>query len=151
MYFHYDDLTSRVPPMREDDKTKIRLFLEDVQDFLARLVKHRAAFIDALYDDVVQAWGAASMRFGQAIAKVSQISESKLEQSGLTGPELKLKLRNVEHSFGQVLLQAGGPALLKLFDTIDSLLQSVADALGVGTALQEIKDAIKGALVWARN
>ena len=143
MYFHYDAI--------DEDNDKLVKFLRDVQSFLDRLVQHKRAFAADIYDTVASAWGKAKNRFDTAIQKTTNIAVEKLDSRGLTGEELKLKLRNVENAFGDLLTQFGGQSLLRLFDVIDTLLKSLADAVGVGTALEEIKDAIKGALIWART
>lgn len=142
MHFHYEG---------ENDINKLETFLKDVEDFLDRLVKHKRAFAEDIYGTVVAAWKSAKVRFSDAVTRLRQTPSNFLEDRGLTGDELKLKLRNVENAFGDILLQIGGQALLKFFDVIDTLLKSVADAIGVGTVLEEIKDAIKGALSWART
>lgn len=146
MFFYYPFDTDG--PL--DDKTRLDRFLEDTESFLSRLVFHKRAFVESLYDDVVDAWTAAKVRFSRARQALQTVGHGSLEKAGLTGAELKLKLRNIEHFFGELLSSVGGTTLRSFLDTIDSLLKSLAEAIGVGTALEEIKDAIRDAFAWAR-
>jgi len=148
MYFDYAYDPSG-PMMSDTDR--LAEFLGDVKWFLGRLSKHKPAFIEGVYDDVVNAWKAVEHRFNKAIQQVRITANDALEAAGLTGPELKLKLRNVEHAFGELVTSRVSGTLRHFFDTINSLLKSVAEACGLGTALEEIKDAIRDALAWART
>lgn len=151
MYFYYDlDPTSPAVPQKSD-LDRLTDFMNDVKWFLRRLSKHRPAFVHDLYDDVVDAWKAVEHRFDDAINSIGQAAQGALQRAGLTGPELKLKLRNVEHAFGELLTRNAFGTLRHFFDTINSLLKSIAEACGIGTALEEIKDAIRDALAWART
>ena len=147
MNFFYDFDPS--PPSRDKAVDALTEFLRDVKSFLGRLSKHRPAFIDDVYRDVVAAWNAVERKFDDAIRSVDGAAQATLEKAGLMGAELKLKLRNVEHAFGELLTRHVPGTLRRFFDTINSLLKSIADACGVGTALEEIKDAIRDALAWA--
>lgn len=150
MYFHYYGLDGEPPPQKTD-RERLYVFLDDVKSFLSRLTKHPVAFVHGLYDDVVQAWRAAESRFDDAKDELRKVSEGELERAGLVGAELKLKLRNVEHAFGELITMLGGDTLRRFFGTINNLLKSLADAAGFGTALEEIKDAIRDALAWSKT
>lgn len=132
------------------DITRIAVFLDDVMYFLDKLVKHRSAFIDDLYDDVIHAWNSAKQRFTTAKdAIVSFLNNgsdqfvSQLQEFGLLDSELKLKLRNIEYQFGDLISMNATDLLKKLFDSINNLLDNVLGILGVHNALKEIKDALR--------
>ena len=163
MFFHYYDeeyisLFGEYTnySLQEDqrlDITRISVFLDDVKYFLWRLVRHKPAFIEELYDDVVNAWQSAKQRFEvakQIIAtRLGQGTDqfiSQLQEFGLLGSELKLKLRNIEHQFGNLISMNSENPLKIIFDSINNLLDSVLGFLGIHNALKEIKDAIRDAL-----
>ncbi|MES2714568.1 MAG: hypothetical protein V4795_02305 [Pseudomonadota bacterium] len=152
MYFYYDlDSTSPPGSSLAGDRNRVIQFLGDVKSFLSRLTKHSTAFVNGMHTVVVDAWSAAESRFDHAATVAKTATDEALHNSGLRGAELKLKLRNVEHAFGELITMYGGDTLRRFFNTINSLLKSIAEALGIGTALEEIKDAIRDALDWART
>jgi hypothetical protein len=151
MNFYYDYQPNSPTVPAKTDLDRLTEFVDDVKSFLRRLSKHRPAFVHDVYDDVVNAWKTVESRFDGAIDSIRQAPHAALEKAGLTGAELKLKLRNVEHAFGELLTRNALGTLRHLFDTINSLLKSIAEACGIGTALEEIKDAIRDAMAWARG
>jgi hypothetical protein len=152
MYFYYDlDSASHQGAPISVDRNRVIQFLSDVKSFLSRLTKHSSAFVVGMHAIVVDAWSEAEKRFDDAATAAKTATDEALHNSGLRGAELKLKLRNVEHAFGELVTMYGGDTLRRFFNTINSLLKSIAEALGVGTALEEIKDAIRDALDWART
>jgi hypothetical protein len=165
MFFHYYD-NDYINAFRHEyeiytlqesqrlDITRISVFIEDVKYFLWRLVKHKPAFVDNLYDDVVNAWNASKRHFETAHASIARLLNegstqfiSRLHDFGLLDSELKLKFRNIEHQFGDLISMNSKKALKKLFACINNVLDCILEALGVHKAIIEIKDAIRDALV----
>ena len=103
----------------DDDASRLRDFIEDTKFFLWRLTIHRPAFIDDLFDDLTNAWNAAHTAFDKALTALKNVLEYKLEEHRLTGPQLRLKLRNVEQSFGDLISGLGSSALGKLLNAIN--------------------------------
>ena len=70
-----------------------------------------------------------------------------VEEHGLGGDQLEFKLRTVEFWANRVNQANFGTGLIRrLLDAIDTLLDSILDALGIGGSIQEIKDAIRDAI-----
>ena len=148
-YFSYYNSEYSDFDKKDEDSERLAKFVEDVKCFLKRLVKHEKAFIPELYEHVKRAWSKAEERFDKVCKQLRDLSItelSKLDEAGLTGWELVLKLHNIEYWFGELIAGLGNNALQKLFDGINNLLDSICNALGIHNALKEIKDAIRDAL-----
>ena len=142
MTFHYYD-TVYSPT---SDVARLDEFLQDTKLFLWRLTRHSSAFIHELYNDVSNAWDNAQESFEDARDRLNKVAQETLEEHGLTGDQLRLKLRNVEKYFGDLISGMGSTALEKLLNVVNNLLDSIIQALGIPGVIKEIKDAIKSAL-----
>ena len=131
-----------------DDKLLLK-FVEDTEGFLGRLTRHKKAFIPTLWRSLDNAWSDTSDHFiklRREIIENYRRNKEKLQNHGLIGSELYLKLNTVEHYFGELITSGGKKVLKKLFNAINNLLNSIIQAIGASGAVTEIKDAINLAL-----
>jgi hypothetical protein len=144
------------PEESAQDIRRISAFLDDVKYFLWRLVKHKPAFIDDIYDDVVEAWNSSKQHFMTAkLSMVNQLNQeaeqfiSRLREFGLLASELKLKLHNVEHWFGELISTHSKKALPKLFACMNNILDSLLEAIfpHKHKVIIEFKNCIRDALI----
>ncbi len=97
-----------------------------------------------------QEWQETSPLFGNLPQLVQEIDNAAVMDHGLYGAQLRFKLANVEWWSQQVNLAEQNlqtamwiANIWRLLESIDTLLESILAALGVGSALTEIKDSIK--------
>lgn len=64
-----------------------------------------------------------------------------LHAHGLSGDQLRFKLKNIEHRERRLRARPFFRPLKRLVHTIDTLLQSILEAVPAGGALRELKDA----------
>ena len=102
-----------------------------------------------------QAWEEVAFTFWELEERLVQIESSEIHRHGLGGGQLKFKLANVarwSRRLGEtdrtVLPQRWKKYIQHLLDSINNLLKSILDAVGAGSAIQEMKDAIKDAIKW---
>lgn len=110
-----------------------------------------------------QAWEDTVGQFRRLEQSVINIGPGEVARHGLGGAQLKFKLANVarwSERLGDGDLPTPDDATMArlpakwrkyirhLLNSINNLLKSILDAVGAGSALQEIKDAIKDALAW---
>ena len=141
MWFYFEDIEET-----PTGNPKLIRFLEDTRDFLGRLIQHGKAFVPELVESIRRAWNTGLQRFNDIITRALLLTQTQLESHGLTGEELRLKPNLVSHYFGELISGGGKGILRKLFDVIDTLLDSILQALGVPGAVKEIKDSIRSAL-----
>jgi hypothetical protein len=77
-------------------------------------------------------------------AAIKRASDRDLESHGMVGSQLSYKLQVIEYIKEKAFHFSGWKK--KLLDAIDTFLDSILSALGVGEALKELKDALVGSL-----
>lgn len=132
----------------QDDPSKRSHFAGWVLGALNSLAEeeYRELFVDDLYDSMAAAWADAGAQFDWLPAAVAELRPDQVANHGLGGDQLSFKLATVRYwatRFLEAPLALRSRLLRRLLDAIDTLLESLLDALGVGSSLKEMKDAIR--------
>ena len=134
-----------------DDAAKRAQFVRWVLEALKRLVEgqeYRGLFADDLHRDMEAAWNDAVAGFGEFPRAVAALQPEEVDRHGLAGPQLRFKLATVRYWTER--FQGGGEnagfVLRRLLDAIDTLLDSLLAAVGAGSSLKELKDAIRNSV-----
>jgi hypothetical protein len=138
----------------QDAKEKLETFLKDTYDLLKELVyegideEKRPFFIEDLSNSIHAAWEEfeEDFKIEHAVAQIQQTDAKRLQASGLYGQQLDLKLSVVEIWKNRFLNRRIKKILLKLLDAIDTVLRSLIEAIGMGHALEEIKDILRNSI-----
>ena len=77
--------------------------------------------------------------------RIAELSDETLVKHGLYGAQLEYKLATIDFAAHRAATGMSG-WLRKLLELIDNLLESILKALGVDSALKEIKDALLASL-----
>lgn len=135
-----------------DSRSAILMFLRFYKEFMGNLIesgkdpKGKMLFAYELYPLVVSAWKEMPEHFLHAEKACEEISEERLFSYGLYGNQLKLKLSVIARLKEKYRKNGGKSLLMLLLDGIDNLLGSILGAAGLGDALAEVKDAVKGSI-----
>jgi hypothetical protein len=126
-------------------------FLRAAKQFLKSLVLenrsplHETLFWKDLAPDVFDAWMEVEPEFDATAERARHIPHELLVLHGLSGVQLRLKLRTVEF-FHKRYQRFGRRAIKKVLDAIDNLLESIEDVLPGAGILSEFKEALAIAL-----
>ena len=143
---------------RADDADKRRDFVLWVKKTLRHLVgeadrEYWRVFVPDLIGPMEEAWMEAEPGFEVLADSVVHLNPGQVLAHGLWGAQLEFKLGTVRYwaqrfidqqSIG--LTRAAKGILRWLLNSINTLLTSLASAVGAGTGLQEMKDAIRNAI-----
>ena len=151
-----------IEPLQEfdgaDDADKRRDFVLWVQQTLGHLVgeaerEYGHMFVPDLIRPMQEAWVEAEPEFGALANSVVHLNPADVQAHGLWGAQLEFKLATVRYWAQRFIEQqpiglnrAVKGILRWLLNAINTLLTSLASAVGAGTVLQEMKDAIRNAI-----
>ena len=135
----------------DDDSDKRRKFVSWVEETLSNLVgdEYQGLFVERLRIPMRNAWedrNQIPLGFDALGDAVSGLNSDQVQSHGLAGHQLDFKLATVRHWAGRFHDDPDVGILRRLLDAIDNLLDSLLDAIGAGSALSELKDAIRDAL-----
>lgn len=82
---------------------------------------------------------------------VAEASVGAISQHGLYGAQLRWKLSNINFHFVRFIEQRSASLLDRLLSSIDTLLDSLLDAVPGGSAVKELKEAVQDSLALASN
>jgi hypothetical protein len=133
----------------DDDRTRLQQFIVFVRAFLNELIMDRVDptdgtplfYADFPVDLMVGAWEEALPTFEEVLDAIGEAPENKLAQHGLLGLQLDFKLGAVgflRSRWGRIGRKVLGP----LLSAIDTVLGSILEAVGVGKALEELKECV---------
>ena len=122
------------------------LFVRDALNELATGNEYNNMFVANLRDHMRHAWEDAEPQFDALQNAIAQLDADTVTRHGLAGPQLDFKLATVAHWATRFSGGATTDVLRRLLDAINNLLHSLLDATGTGSALSELKDAIRDAL-----
>ena len=161
-----------MPREDDDDGTLRQRFVRETHAFLNYLVEGDAEdSYDGLRAERVpymrEAWNEVRGLFRELEESVAHIDSSEVYRHGIGGVQLKFKLGNVARWSQRLddLLIREVPFVWSvwsvwsfpypwrlywemLLEGIDTLLESILDAIGFGSAPREMKDAIINAIKW---
>lgn len=126
-------------------------FLRWTREVLTELVseaQYTPAYVPALYANLGPAWAPTSELLDDLIRGVQELAPSRLAAHGLAGAPLRLKLEVVIYWWTRLrrATKRLRAPMRRLLDALDTLLESIVAALGVGEAVVEMKETIKNAL-----
>ena len=141
-----------------DDALKRRDFVLWVKKTLGHLVgeadrEYWPVFVPDLIGPMAEAWSEAEPDFEVLADSVANLGPGQVLRHGLGGAQLEFKLATVRYwaqrfiDQQSIALNRVAKGILRwLLDAINTLLTSLASAVGAGTALQEMKDAVRNAI-----
>jgi len=138
------------------DQERLKAFVKAVDELLSTTIKSGSWELSEpslktklrLDTEVLDAARAALDEFHQQqqiqkiVTSIDQASTSVLSSHGLNGAQLQFKLKNVEHRERRFRFRPLAGPLRRLVQAIDTLLDSILDALHIGKALKELKDGV---------
>ena len=140
------------------DAEKRRDFLLWVRKTLGHLVEEAdreywRVFVPDLIGPMEDAWGEVEPQFEVLADSAADLAPGQVVRHGLGGAQLDFKLATVRYwaqrfiDQQSIALNRAAKGILRwLLNAINTLLTSLASAVGAGTALQEMKDAIRDAI-----
>ena len=150
---------TRLPGFEETgDAGKRRDFVLWVRKTLGHLVEqadreYSRVFVPALIGPMGDAWREVEPEFEVLAGSVADLTPGQVVRHGLGGAQLDFKLATVRYWAQRfidqqpiALIWSAKRLLWFLLNAINTLLKSLASAVGAGTALQEMKDAIRDAI-----
>lgn len=134
------------------DQDRLEDFVTFVRNLLQGLIlrdigpDHEVRFDEDLHPVMMDAWDEVQPHFDRLIEATREADYETLNEHGLTGSQLNLKLAVFSRWWNR-FREVGGLANLRwLFEAIDNLLESLIEALGVSGAVAEFKDALMGSV-----
>ena len=107
--------------------------------------KDQHVILKELYNPFAKAIPEIKLHAERLIEKIHKLSDNAIYDHGLTGNQLSLKFSIIKYRYEKFLSSRTGKLLRKLLYAIDTLLDSIIDATGVGGAVKEFKDALANA------
>lgn len=141
------------PPYPLDDRDALKEFITRTHKLLDQIVRQGGpdggpSFVPLELQTLLKdAWTSAGPGLLDLHKKIDDASDDVLSVHGLSGPSLRFKLgvidRVWDHFVGDKIIRW----LRKLLNAIDTLLDSIIDALGpAGSAAKELKQAFEDLL-----
>lgn len=129
------------------DRERLVSFVPFVRDLLAEVVEGRLVH-ENLRSPLRGAWREIEQRgdFPKLEAAAREAPSGKIIDHGLSGGQLELKRRVIERWWERYTQRPIARLLRRLLDAIDNLLDSLIEAVGVGGAIKEFKQAVANAL-----
>ncbi len=140
----------------DESKQMLIQFISEAYGFIARLIQDEKLYFSIfpsapkeLYGSCREAWGELphSFTIEGATRQIKNASGGLLVKAGLFGAQLKLKLEALRYRMSQWTKSISRPVskvAYKVLEAIDTVLDSLVQALGVGEALKEAKDVLMG-------
>jgi len=136
-------------PEAKDDRDRLHHFLDATHAFFDELVREgkdasgTSLFVPELTPLIQAAWKDLAHQFQEVHHGVESEWGEKLDEAGLTGSQLALKLGVVERLHDRFTTEGGHKAFERVLDGIGNLLDSIVKATRVGEGLKEFKEAVK--------
>jgi hypothetical protein len=138
------------------DKERVEKTVHQIRSLLKQIIESDECdfiFFQDLLNPMKKAWVPVSERFLELERKVSESSDSALQEHGLTGLELKYKLSVINYAsnyFFDFLSKKNAPLaviwLKKLLEALDKFLSSLLDAIGCSGAIGEYKSFMESSI-----
>ena len=138
-----------MPQMTAGDRETFERFASGVVPFLRSLAtEHIHRFPPELQEDIGAAWKEFEEDFDESrfVATARDIPSDRAVWAGLYGAQLRLKLAVVSHWHHKWNSSFSTKILKKLLDAIDTVLDSLIAATGLGEALKELKDILSNSV-----
>jgi hypothetical protein len=127
-------------------------FVIYLRDFLDEIVREQHSpvgeplFWPQLTEALREAWDAERRRFEPVARLAHDLTDVSLEDHGLQGSALRLKLAVVDF-WHRRYKAVGKTAVRRLIEALNDLLKSYLAAVGANEALAEIKDFVRNCLL----
>jgi hypothetical protein len=120
------------------------IFLDEVENLFDRIVGpwRDLLFPEEFRQPLSDAWDDAKQSLQQIKDQIASSSD-RLEEVGLSGSQLALKLQGLRSAWDAFRRSGTVQLLKKLLEWINLILGSLAQAIPVGEALKEIKEVIE--------
>jgi len=144
-------------PDAKDDRDRLHHFLDATHAFFDELIQEgkdghgTALFVPDMAPLIQASWNDLAHQFQEVHRGVESEWGEKLDEAGLTGNQLALKLGVVERLHARYESMGGHNALERVLDAIGNLLDSIVKATRVGEALKEFKEAVKLSIAGAEE
>lgn len=89
---------------------------------------------------------AESNAFSDLREAINDLNDDQLRAHGLSGAQLEAKLTLAQRAMNKVRRIRGYLSFRELIAAVDTLLESILSATGVGTAISELKDVAAGSV-----
>ena len=140
--------------LENESKILLQNFIIQTLLFLEHLVverfdmEERPLFLEEQSDLIKGAWEEFHSDFDveKANMLIKRAEADKFQSHGLYGKQLDLKLSVIDSWHNRFLTRRTKKVLLRLFDAIDTLLDSLLGATGIDVALKEIKDTLRNSI-----
>lgn len=135
-----------------DDKEKIIKFLIEIKQFLSSVLetekdaKGNFLFFKELHPILKKTWEVVEPYFVLVVNESRNVTKEQLVHHGLIGIQLDLKIEIFDFMKHKYKILGSKSVLRRLFDAIDTLLESILAAIGVGGAISEFKDSVKNSI-----
>ena len=130
-------------------KADLEVFIREVFALLSNFAEDKKLYAKLFIDRFYESYHAAFMEFSRSeymnrlFEKLKNAKSSQLYFAGLYGDQLKFKLQMVRDWLKKWSIEERTQNLiLKLLATIDVALDSLLEALGMKSALKELKDGL---------
>ena len=135
-------------PADADDVRDLRAFVVQMRELLEAIVDDGRYIPRDQRRDVREAWVHAKADLDELAAalasdSLNDTSRSRLEQHGLTGAPLRMKLRAWRKKFFSFGRRMNRPWLRQVLKWGDTILGSLVDAMTLGAAGKEFKEAME--------
>lgn len=143
-----------LPDVSDDasDTQRLVAFVQWVKKFLGALIEDAGqeklgdVFVPSLLPAMKGAWEEGRQEFDRVATEVAELGPGQLRAHGLHGAQLRFKMATVAHWSSRILLPGSRPLIRRILDAIDTLLDSIIEAIPGGTAAKELKDAIRDSI-----
>jgi hypothetical protein len=128
-----------------NDRDKLVRFLRDLEKLLGFVARYPDGMVPKeLHGDIAPAWRTVRPRFSPAVDALREIPDEDLEASGLTGPELEMKLGGVRWAYARFKAAFNsfpGTPVAKALSAVLGFSDVIADSIPVvGQALHPIRE-----------
>jgi hypothetical protein len=126
-------------------------FVDGTQKTLGDVVRDgrdpigNSLFVPSLVPAMQRAWDEMPGEFDRLRSELNSLSNIQIANHGFTTAQLNFKLGVIAHWWQRFSERGGRWIFRKLLEAIDNVLDSLIDALGVGGAIKEMKEAILSA------
>jgi hypothetical protein len=124
---------------RAPTRDLLQKYVIAVRDFLAEIIGHPENFYERLREAMQAAWQEVRSEFERLTGAIQSLSDERIRDHGLYGSQLQFKLEAVRHGHERYT-QRGRGFLRQFIDIIETLLDSIIDATGVGGPIREFKE-----------
>lgn len=141
------------PPAKDEPNNgRLVYFIQFTVSFLKETVyeqdessNHRRLIVKSLITPMKEAFIELQPQVEILISRVREISPEMVASHGLSGKQLDFKFAVVKRHYRRFLRSRSARLLRNILNVIDTSLGSIIEAVGVGAALKEFKEAVADA------